>query len=205
MDTGHWKDSISCNHRLLQSNQLEVPRCTPFSHMYCDCNHVLCGTPHHTTSHHTTTMPHLATLTTPYLTTPHHTSPHHTLHHTTLTHHTLPHHTTLHHTTHHHTTLHTPYLPHHTSPHHTSPHHTTLLLTKAPSCLLHAMPSVLSLLAHLQCVCRHLSVVWWLLCACRVKKLGYPVPVFDFRLLGVTSMSADIHKYGLGIKVQGVT
>ena len=31
--------------------------------------------------------------------------------------------------------------------------------------------------------------------------LGYSVPVFDFRLPGVTSMSADIHKYGLGIKV----
>ena len=35
----------------------------------------------------------------------------------------------------------------------------------------------------------------------RVEKLGYEVPVFDFRLPGVTSMSADIHKYGLGIKV----
>ena len=35
----------------------------------------------------------------------------------------------------------------------------------------------------------------------RVEKLGYPVPVFDFRLPGVTSMSADIHKYGLGAKV----
>ena len=36
---------------------------------------------------------------------------------------------------------------------------------------------------------------------CRVEKLGYPVPVFDFRLAGVTSMSADVHKYGLGAKV----
>lgn len=36
---------------------------------------------------------------------------------------------------------------------------------------------------------------------CRVEKLGYPVPLFDFRLAGVTSMSADIHKYGLGAKV----
>ena len=35
----------------------------------------------------------------------------------------------------------------------------------------------------------------------RVEKLGYAVPVFDFRLKGVTSMSADIHKYGLGMKV----
>ena len=28
------------------------------------------------------------------------------------------------------------------------------------------------------------------------EKLGYPVPGFDFRLPGVTSMSADTHKYG---------
>jgi len=33
-----------------------------------------------------------------------------------------------------------------------------------------------------------------------VEKLGYPVPVFDFRNAGVTSMSADIHKYGFGPK-----
>lgn len=35
----------------------------------------------------------------------------------------------------------------------------------------------------------------------RVERLGYPVPSFDFRLAGVMSMSADIHKYGLGAKV----
>lgn len=29
-----------------------------------------------------------------------------------------------------------------------------------------------------------------------VKKLGYPVPEFDFTVRGVTSMSADLHKYG---------
>lgn len=34
-----------------------------------------------------------------------------------------------------------------------------------------------------------------------MEKLGYTVPVFDFRLKGVTSVSADIHKYGLGMKV----
>jgi len=33
-----------------------------------------------------------------------------------------------------------------------------------------------------------------------IEKLGYPVPVFDFRLPGVTSMSADTHKYGFGLK-----
>ena len=31
-------------------------------------------------------------------------------------------------------------------------------------------------------------------------QLGYPVPAFDFRLPGVTSMSADTHKYGYAAK-----
>ena len=33
-----------------------------------------------------------------------------------------------------------------------------------------------------------------------VEKLGYRVPVFDFRVPGVTSMSADVHKYGFAAK-----
>ncbi|ELU10802.1 hypothetical protein CAPTEDRAFT_156221 [Capitella teleta] len=33
-----------------------------------------------------------------------------------------------------------------------------------------------------------------------VEKLGYPMPKFDFRVPGVTSISADIHKYGYGAK-----
>lgn len=33
-----------------------------------------------------------------------------------------------------------------------------------------------------------------------VEKLGYPVPPFDFRVEGVTSMSADVHKYGYAAK-----
>ena len=33
-----------------------------------------------------------------------------------------------------------------------------------------------------------------------VKKLGYEVPDFDFSVLGVTSISADVHKYGYGAK-----
>ncbi len=32
------------------------------------------------------------------------------------------------------------------------------------------------------------------------ERLGYPVPPFDFRLEGVTSMSADTHKYGYAAK-----
>jgi glutamate/tyrosine decarboxylase-like PLP-dependent enzyme len=33
-----------------------------------------------------------------------------------------------------------------------------------------------------------------------VKKLGYNVPAFDFSVPGVTSMSADLHKYGFAAK-----
>lgn len=37
-----------------------------------------------------------------------------------------------------------------------------------------------------------------------VKKLGYPIPEFDFSIPGVTSMSADTHKYGFGYKGSSV-
>jgi glutamate/tyrosine decarboxylase-like PLP-dependent enzyme len=33
-----------------------------------------------------------------------------------------------------------------------------------------------------------------------VEKLGYAIPTFDFRVPGVTSMSADVHKYGYAAK-----
>ena len=33
-----------------------------------------------------------------------------------------------------------------------------------------------------------------------IEKLGYNIPIFDFRLPGLTSMSADTHKYGFGLK-----
>jgi len=36
------------------------------------------------------------------------------------------------------------------------------------------------------------------------EELGYPVPAFDFRLPGVTSMSADTHKYGYAAKGSSV-
>jgi sphinganine-1-phosphate aldolase len=32
------------------------------------------------------------------------------------------------------------------------------------------------------------------------EELGYPIPPFDFRVEGVTSISADTHKYGYGLK-----
>lgn len=37
-----------------------------------------------------------------------------------------------------------------------------------------------------------------------VKDLGYPVPAFDFAVDGVTSLSADIHKYGYSSKGSSV-
>ncbi len=37
-----------------------------------------------------------------------------------------------------------------------------------------------------------------------VKKLGYPIPDFDFSIDGVTSISADIHKYGYSSKGSSV-
>ncbi len=36
------------------------------------------------------------------------------------------------------------------------------------------------------------------------EKLGYPVPRFDFRIDGVTSISADTHKYGYALKGSSV-
>jgi len=38
-----------------------------------------------------------------------------------------------------------------------------------------------------------------------VERLGYPVPPFDFRVRGVTSISADVHKYGYASKGSSVT
>jgi len=32
------------------------------------------------------------------------------------------------------------------------------------------------------------------------EQIGYPIPPFDFRCKGVTSISADVHKYGFGAK-----
>jgi glutamate/tyrosine decarboxylase-like PLP-dependent enzyme len=37
-----------------------------------------------------------------------------------------------------------------------------------------------------------------------MEKAGYPVPPFDFRLEDVTSVSADLHKYGYGAKGSSV-
>lgn len=36
------------------------------------------------------------------------------------------------------------------------------------------------------------------------QELGYPIPVFDYRIPGVTSISADTHKYGYALKGSSV-
>lgn len=33
-----------------------------------------------------------------------------------------------------------------------------------------------------------------------IRQIGYPIPLFDFQVEGVTSMSADVHKYGFAAK-----
>ncbi len=38
----------------------------------------------------------------------------------------------------------------------------------------------------------------------RAEQLGYAIPTFDFRLPGLTSMSADTHKFGFGLKGSSV-
>jgi len=37
-----------------------------------------------------------------------------------------------------------------------------------------------------------------------IEKLGYIIPKFDFRCMGVTSISADVHKYGFAPKGSSV-
>ncbi len=49
------------------------------------------------------------------------------------------------------------------------------------------------LLCHVDSCLGGWMLPWW-------ERLGRPQPVFDFRLPGVTSMSADIHKYGYTFK-----
>ena len=44
------------------------------------------------------------------------------------------------------------------------------------------------------------TAAWAASCCPFGEALGYPIPIFDFRLEGVTSISADTHKYGYGLK-----
>lgn len=46
----------------------------------------------------------------------------------------------------------------------------------------------------------HVDACWGGFLSPFAKKLGYPLPNWDFEVPGVTSISADIHKHGYGVK-----
>jgi glutamate/tyrosine decarboxylase-like PLP-dependent enzyme len=46
----------------------------------------------------------------------------------------------------------------------------------------------------------HVDACWGGFISPFAKELGYPIPVWDFQIPGVTSISADIHKFGYAIK-----
>lgn len=46
----------------------------------------------------------------------------------------------------------------------------------------------------------HIDACWGGFLSPFAKKLGYRVPLWDFEVPGVTSLSADIHKHGYGVK-----
>jgi len=93
-------------------------------------------------------------------------------------------------TTHAHTHTHT-----HTWTH-MHPHMHTHTCTHSRACThMHTQTHI-----HTPECCSYLLDIFFYM-AIRVERLGYEVPVFDFRVKAVTSMSADIHKYGLGMKV----
>ncbi|MBT1158621.1 aspartate aminotransferase family protein [Aminobacter anthyllidis] len=46
----------------------------------------------------------------------------------------------------------------------------------------------------------HVDACWGGFISPFAKKLGYPIPEWDFNVPGVTSLSADIHKFGYGAK-----
>lgn len=46
----------------------------------------------------------------------------------------------------------------------------------------------------------HVDACWGGFLSPFAERLGYPIPVWDFRIPGVTSLSADIHKFGYSAK-----
>jgi len=46
----------------------------------------------------------------------------------------------------------------------------------------------------------HVDACWGGFLSPFAKQIGYPVPPFDFSVAGVTSLSADLHKYGMAAK-----
>ncbi|KAF6148429.1 hypothetical protein GIB67_038784 [Kingdonia uniflora] len=55
-------------------------------------------------------------------------------------------------------------------------------------------------LAHSYGICLHVDLCLGGFVLPFARKLGYPIPAFDFSVKGVTSISADVHKYGLAPK-----
>ncbi len=79
---------------------------------------------------------------------------------------------------------------------------TALVVASAPCYpygLIDDVPAVAALAEELRCSC-HVDACLggWLLPF--LERLGHPVPPFDFRVPGVTSLSADVHKYGYSTK-----
>lgn len=46
----------------------------------------------------------------------------------------------------------------------------------------------------------HVDACWGAFISPFAKELGYPIPLWDFQLPGVTSLSADLHKFGYAVK-----
>jgi glutamate/tyrosine decarboxylase-like PLP-dependent enzyme len=80
--------------------------------------------------------------------------------------------------------------------------HTIALVGSAPSFPHGAVDPIpeLAELAHARRIGLHVDACLGGFILPWAERLGYPVPVFDFRLPGVTSMSADTHKYGYAAK-----
>lgn len=79
---------------------------------------------------------------------------------------------------------------------------TALVVASAPCYpygLVDDVPAVAALAGEVGCSC-HVDACLggWLLPF--FERLGHPVPPFDFRVPGVTSLSADVHKYGYSTK-----
>ena len=79
---------------------------------------------------------------------------------------------------------------------------TVLVVTSAPSFPHGVVDDVVKIagLAKSRGICCHVDCCLGGFCLPFVKELGYPVPPFDFSVDGVTSMSADTHKFGFAPK-----
>lgn len=58
----------------------------------------------------------------------------------------------------------------------------------------------IALLAQQRQLWMHVDACWGGFISPFAKELGYPIPLWDFQVPGVTSISADLHKFGYAIK-----